>query len=378
MAKAREAAPHVQLEGYTRALEKAASLPRLTVLRGPEKWFHQEALAAAVARAKALGLEVHHYDPSDPDYTPSGLYGDLGGASLFGDAIFVVVRGGEELCKKDGSKDSEFVAALEAYCQSADPPGAVLLMAPGLRADNKAVKLTASLPEELGGVALNFRTLYDSPPSWGNARPEDVELVQWCRARAKQLGLPLKPEEAVFVAGAMGNDLGAIDSELKRLVVTGTDELKRSIGWQSGGTPWDVAEKLLTAPPREAIGAVETLFAKGFQGKDKKRVLDASALVSMLLGSLHKSAHAGLAVCEARDRGQSKEVAMQLAGLTGPPKAKERALQAATARTAGEWRAFQAALLDIERKLKTGREADVNDFVLLAGRFGRKPARAGR
>lgn len=367
MAKAREAPPHQQLDALAKRIEDG--LPRLTVTRGGEKWFHQEALSLVVKRAKQDGLEVHHFDPSDPDYNAGGLFGDLGGASLFGDPILIVVRDGEDLCKKVAGKDSEFIVALEAYCRANDPPGALFLMAPGLRADNKAVKLAAAMPDELGGAALNFRTLYDSPPAWGNQRPQDVELVQWLGLRAKSLGLKLKPEEATFIAGAMGNDLGAIDSELKRLAVTGTDELRRSIGWQAGGTPWDVAETLLTAPLKEAIGALEALFARGFQGKDKKRVLDPSALVSMLLGSLHKAAHAGLAVSEARERGQSKEVAMQLAGLSGPPKARERSLQQAAQRSGAEWRAFQAALLDIERSLKTGGEADVNDFVLLAGRF---------
>lgn len=372
MAKAREAPPHRQLAGFVQGLTQAPVLPRLTVARGPEKWFHQEALSAAVARAKFLGLEVHHYDPSDPDYAPAGLFGDLGGASLFGDAVLVVVRGGEDLCKKDGAKDSEFIGALEAFCKSGDPPGAVFLMAPGLRGDNKAVKLAKGMPEALGGVTLNFRSLYDSPPAWGNSGPGDVELVQWVRARSKELGLALSADEAIYVAGAIGNDLGAIDSELRRLAVTGTEELRRSIGWQAGGTPWDVAEKLLNAPLPEALGAVESLFAKGFQGKDKKRVLDPSALVSMLVGSLHKAAHAGLAVSEARDRGQSKEVAMRMAGFGGPPAARERSLKQATQRTTAEWRAFQAALLDIERSLKGGGEADVNELVLLAGRFGRR------
>lgn len=371
MAKAKEAAPHLQLEGFAQALKGASALPRLTVTRGAEKWFHQEALAAIVTRAKALHLEIHQYDPDDPDYSPSNLYGDLSGSSLFGDATLVVVRSGEDLCKKVAGKDSEFINALVAYCQSSDPAGAVFLMAPGLRADNKAVKLAEQMPADLGGAALNFRQLYDSPPPWGNSSPRDVELVQWVRAQAKSIGLGLNVDECAFVAGAMGNDLGAINSELKRLLVTGTDELRQSIGWQSGGTPWDVAEKLLTLPLREATGALEALFAKGFQGKDKKRVLDSSALVSMLLGSLQKSVRAGLAVSEVKARGQSKEMAMQLAGLSGPPKSRETALSRASARTGVEWHAMLLDLLSMERAFKTGGTADVNDFMLFAKRYGR-------
>lgn len=367
MAKAREAPPHVQLAGFESQLNEGAGLPRLMVLRGAEKWFHQEALALAVARAKALGMQTNQYDPADPDYNGAGLFGDLTGGSLFGDPIFMVVREGSSLCKKNGSKDSEFVGALKSYCAGTEPAGAVLIMAPTLRGDHAVVKLAKSID----GAALNFRSLYDSPPAW-KPDPRDVELVHWLRARGKHHGLELRTEEAIYLAGAVGNDLGALDSELKKLAVTGTAELRRSVGWQSGGTPWDVADKLLGTSLREAVGAVESLFAKGFQGKDKKRVLDSAALVSMLNGSLLKGVRAGLAVAEARARGMSKEQAMNLGGIAGPPQAKDAALARATSRSGREWEAMLGALLDIERRFKTGGEADANDFILFATRFGKR------
>lgn len=366
MAKAREAAPHDQLAKFERELKAAEALPRITVMRGAEKWFHQEALGLMVAKAAELGMQTNQYEPSDPDYNPGGLYGDLTGGSLFGDPIFVVVREAGALCKKQGSKDSEFIAALKAYCKGSEPAGAVLVLAPGLRADHAAVKLAKA-----GGVALNFRSLYDSPPAW-KPDPRDVELVHWVRARGAHHGLKLRSEEAVYLAGAVGNDLGALDSELKKLSVTGTSELRASVGWQSGGTPWDVADKLLSGNLPEAVGAVESLFAKGFQGKDKKRVLDPSALVSMLTGSLLKGVRAGLAVTEARARGLSKEAAIELAGIGGAPKTRDAALVRATKRTGAEWRAMLEALLDIERSFKTGGTADANDFILFATRFGMK------
>jgi DNA polymerase III delta subunit len=363
MAKAREAPPHKQLETFEKDLAAATEMPRITVVRGAEKWFHQEALALAVARAKALGMQTNQHEPADPDYNPAGLFGDLTGGSLFGDPIFIVAREAGVLCKKSGTKDSEFVAALKAYCKGGEPVGAVLVLAPTLRGDHAVVKLAKAY-----GVALNFRSLYDSPPAW-KPDPRDVELVHWVRARAKHHGLALKQDEAVYLAGAVGNDLGALDSELKKLSVTGTDELRASVGWQSGGTPWDVADKLLGEHLAEAVGAVESLFAKGFQGKDKKRVLDPAALVSMLSGSLLKGVRAGLAVSEARAQGLSKDAAMALAGIGGAPQTREAALQRATRRTGVEWSAMLEALLDIERRFKTGGTADANDFILFATRF---------
>jgi len=366
MAKAREAAPHDQLATFEAQLKDATELPRITVVRGGEKWFHQEALALMVAKAKALGMQTNQHDPSDPDYSPGGLFGDLTGGSLFGDSIFVVAREAGVLCKKSGTKDSEFVSAVKAYCKGNEPAGAVLILAPTLRADHAVVKLAKA-----GGVALNFRSLYDSPPAW-KPDPRDVELVHWVRARGTHYGMKLRSEEAVYLAGAVGNDLGALDSELKKLSVTGTSELRASVGWQSGGTPWDVADKILGDNLAEAAGAVESLFAKGFQGKDKKRVLDPAALVSMLTGSLLKGVRAGLAVSEARARGLSKDAAMQLAGIGGAPSSRDAALARATKRTGAEWSAMLEALLDIERSFKTGGTSDANDFILFATRFGKK------
>lgn len=367
MASPKEPAPHVQLDRFEAQLQDCSALPRLIVVRGAEKWFHQEALALAVARAKALGMQTNQYDPVDPDYNASGLFGDLTGGSLFGEPIFIVVREASGLAKKDGSKDSEFVRAVKAYSQGAEPPGALLLFSVGLRADHALVKLAKAVD----GVCLNFRSLYDSPPAW-KPDPRDVELVHWVRGRAKHLGLNLKVDEAVYLAGAVGNDLGTLDSELRKFAVTGTAELRRSVGWQSGGTPWDVADKLLGDHLAEAVGAVESLFAKGFQGKDKKRVLDSAALVSMLTASLLKGVRAGLAVSEARSRGLSKDAAIELAGIGGPPKARESAVARAMARTGSEWASMLEALLGLERRFKTGGEADANDFILFATRYARK------
>ena len=133
-----------------------------------------------------------------------------------------------------------------------------------------------------------------------------------------------------------------------------------------------MADKLLGEHLPEAVGAVESLFSKGFQGKDKKRVLDPAALVSMLVGSLLKGVRAGLAVSEARARGMTKSQAMELAGLGGPPQAKEAALARAAARTGSEWAVMLEALLGLERRFKTGGETDANDFILFATRFAKK------
>ena len=50
MAKKRESTPLVQLAKFEASLVNATSLPRCTVLRGPEMWFHDRAIGALVER----------------------------------------------------------------------------------------------------------------------------------------------------------------------------------------------------------------------------------------------------------------------------------------------------------------------------------------
>ena len=366
-AKKRDPGPLVALRDFEGKLERADSLPRILITRGPENWFHRRALDSILACAKRIGMDVNQHDPDDPDFDGRGLFADLRGGSLFGAPILVVLRKPGDLLNKVAGKDSDLVQTVKSYVAGGDPPGAFVLQAGSLRADHALAKLATA-----EGVNLNFRRLYDSPPSWGRADPRDVELVHWIRDRAKERSLGLSAEEAVYLAGAVGNDLGALESELAKLAVTGTAELKKSVGWRAGGTPWEVADKVLEGEPRAAVSAVEGLFAHGFQGKDSKKVLDPAALVAMLTSSLLKGVRTGLAAAEGRARGQSQAQIQVLAGIGGPPKGREAAVRKALARPGAEWAAMLDELLAIERRLKTGVPVDGNDFVLFAVKWRKK------
>lgn len=367
MAKKREPGPLVALRDLEQELASCSSLPRILLTRGPENWFHQRVLDRVVAAGRRLGMDVNQHDPADPDFDGRGLFADLRGGSLFGAPVLVVLRAPGDLLTKAAGKDSDLTATLKAYVAGGDPPGAFVLQAGSLRADHAVAKLAAA-----EGVSVNFRRLYDSPPSWGRADPRDVELVHWVRDRAKERGLALRVEDAVYLAGAVGNDLGALESELARLEVTGTDELRERVGWRSGGTPWEVADKVLDGDPRAAVGAVEGLFAHGFQGKDSKKVLEPAALVAMLTSSLLKGVRTGLAAAEGRARGYSQNQIQALAGIGGAPASREAAMRRALARPGGEWSAMLDELLGIERRLKTGVPVDGSDFVLFAARWRRR------
>lgn len=361
MAKRKESTPLAQLAEFESELASSEGLPRCTVLRGPEMWFHDRAIRGIVDRARAMGMDVNQHDPTDPDYDGRGLFADLRGGSLFAGAILVVVRNAGELLKKSGSRDSDLVDLLKAYLTKTDPAGAVVIQANSLRADHALVKATS----KAGGASLNFRKLYDSPAPWA-PDPRKVELVLWIRERAKERDLKLRSEDAVYLASAVGNDLSSLESELGKLAVTGMDNLQNSVGWHAGGTPWDVADKVLEGKSQAAVAAVESLFSKGFQGKDSKRVLEPAALVTMLNSSLLKTVRQGVAVAEARKAGMAQTQAASMAGIAGSPKMVSSALGRAASRTGREWSLMLDDLVSLDRRMKTGGAVDANDYVLFA------------
>ena len=62
------------LRAYVATL--AGGLPRVSILRGEERWFRERAIAAAVAAAEKAGLEVVRHDARDPDFDLRTLISD--------------------------------------------------------------------------------------------------------------------------------------------------------------------------------------------------------------------------------------------------------------------------------------------------------------
>jgi len=359
MAKKKEASPLVQLKDFEAKLSSASALPRITILRGQESWFHNRVIRLLADKATELGLEVNHHDPSDPDFDGRGLFADLRGGSLFGSAMAVIVRNTGDLLKRNGAQDSDLTALLMTYMAGTTPAGAVVIHETSLRADHRLVKAAAKAE----GALFHFRRLNDATAPWA-PDPRTVELVQWIRMRAAERGLKLRPEEAVFLSSAVGNDLSALESEVGTLAATGTENMLKTVGWHAGGTPWDVATKVLYEKSSTAVAAVEGLFSLGFQGKDSKRVLDPSALVAMLTTSLIKTVRQGIAVGEAKSFGMAGPQAAALAGIGGAPRTVATNLEKASSRPVREWSLMLDDLVAMERRMKTGGTVDANDFVL--------------
>lgn len=365
----RDPSPPAELAALEKALAKPGPLPRAFLVRGEERWFRDRALDLLVAAARARELEIVRHDAQDPDFALKTLCADLAALPMFSAARFVVARNAGALVKKEGGDDSPFVRAALAFLAGGGPEGTLVVEAESVRADSALAKAVAAK----GGTTLTLRRLWDTPPPW-NPDPRGTELVAWLVARAAERKIALKPDEALYVAAATGNDLYALDAALDRVARRGGEGVRSVVGWSSAASPFQVAEDLCRGDAARAVAGVEALFRSGFQEKDGSREADAGALIAVLSGSLRAKLRQTLAGAEELLRGADPARAAEAAGIPGNPRARSEFEARVRARPASEWRAMTAGLAELERKSRSGAGVDVNDFVAFALRWARAPS----
>ncbi len=359
-AKAREPGPLEQLEQLERELAGGTALARGYLVRGDERHFRDQALRMVSEAAARAGLELARHDALDPDFALRDVCGDLGSASMFAPARCVLVRNAARLVRRESSEsggrpggETEFAAAALAFLRRKNEPGVLVCEADGLRADHALVKAL----REAGGKLLSLRRLYDSPPPWDrHADPRRTELVQWLMARAAERGIPLKSEDAVFVAAATGNDLGALLGQLERIQHRGAQSLRSVVPWSSGGSPWEVAEHLVRGDLAHALLGIEALYKGGFHERDGGRETNAGALTAMLLGSLRNKLSSTLAALEDP----------AAAGQVGNPRERAELEARLPLRTAPEWHALARELSALERRSRQTAGIDLDDLARFA------------
>jgi DNA polymerase III delta subunit len=360
VARAREPEPWVELATLEGAASKA--LARGYALRGEERYFRERAVTALRARAEALGYEVCLHDvgreSEGSDFRLARLVDDLSGGGLFAARRLVVVRNPGELLKKQEGEDSPLTRALLSFLASGEEPGTVVLSDSSLRVDHAVVKALLAR----GGLAPAFRRLWETPPPW-KPDPMGSELVAWTQRRARELGCPLSAEQALFVSAATGNDLAAIDDQLATIKSSGGRDPRASVRWVAGGTPWNVAEQLLSGQLARSLSGLEALFQGGFQDKSGKRLLEPAALAALLIGALQRGASQSLMILTAGDE----------APPSGSPTQRESALALARMKSVAQWRAFQEEVSGLERALKSGGGVEASDFTRLALRWAASP-----
>ena len=360
--KAREAHPEDELRALSAGVEKA--LAPAYLLRGEERYFRERGAQAIVRAAQARGHEICKHDALDPEFTLSRLLDDLAAGSLFADARCVVVHAADKLLKKSARAYTPELEKLVKARIAAGDEGTIVLAAESLRADHTAVKAIKAQ----GGVLVSCRRLWDTPPPW-DPDPRRAELVQWVCDRARRAKVSLAPDEAVYVVAATGGDLYELESQIDRLHSRGERGVRELVGWQSGGSPFAVAEHLLVGDAARAVAGLESLFAAGFQGRDGSRTVDRVGLVTILCSALSAKVRESYGGAAAIDDGQDPEGAARAIGVRGGPRAVADFKARVVLRPAIHWQRMVEEVADLERRSRSGALIDVNDFCALALRW---------
>jgi DNA polymerase III delta subunit len=360
--KARDPHPEEELRELENVLR--GGLPRGVVLRGEERYFRERGLARVVAAATQAGLELCRHDTQDPEFHLSALLDDLAGGALFATGRCIVVRHADALLTKGARLASPAFAKALAARVGSGAEGTIVLTAGTLRADNPSVKALVAA----GGLVVSCRRLWDSPPPW-DPNPLKAELVQWLLGRARTMRVDLAPDEAAYVAAAKGNDLFALESELERLRGRGRQAVRELVGWDSGGSPFAIAEQLVSGDAPRALAGLEALFRAGFAGRDGSRTLERGGLVAILASAVGAKVRESVAGAEVLVAGGSPADAAEAAGVRGAPQARQAFEARVRARPPAAWVRMLEDSGALDRRARSGATVDVNDFCVLALRW---------
>ncbi|MCA8981106.1 MAG: hypothetical protein H6831_13160 [Planctomycetes bacterium] len=366
MAARRPVADSAAQVAQLRAELESNDLKRGYVLKGDETWFVDQALDAISAAAERAGLEYCRHDEQDPDFDLSKLLDDLGALPMFATGRCVVARNPVDSLKKVATKDSPFTRAALAELADASRKGCLVIAGAGIRADHAVAKAIV----KAGGKAVDCSKLKDLAREYHN--PQRGQLVRWIESRARELGVKLSNDDAYYLACATGNDLAALDSELKGLQVSGSADIREKIAWEHGGTPWQAADDLLSGQPARGLAAIEALFRGGFTQKDGRSEKSAGALAPMILGTLRTKARQGFTIAQGMANGMSLGAAAEQVGVSGRWQL-EQIEPLLHGRSARDWARILEDVGELERAIRGAAGVDVNDFARLALRWRRAP-----
>ena len=378
MAKARKSAgskgmakdPHPE-QALAELGRRLADPLHAVCLKGEERYFRDQGVRLVLQTARRRGDEICRHDGSDPEFSQATLLDDLTSGALFAGARTILVDNADKLIKKGARSFSQgLVDALRSRIEAlaaGQVEGCLILAASNLRVDHVLVKAIRSVD----GAVVSCRRLYDSPPPW-DPDPRKAELVQWTVDRARRAKVPLDVEEAVYLAAALGNDPAGIAGKLEQLRERGSEGIAELVSWESGGSPWDLADKLMDGDGARASVGVEALFAGGFRGKEGKRTLDRGALVTLMTSTLTKGlmelTRAGRYMAE----GRTPQAALAAAGVRGAPAVVKRKAERLASRSPEQWQGMLEQAEELERRSRSGARVDVNDFALVGLRWARR------
>lgn len=363
--KKRDPMPEDALRAMGRQLKDG--LPPIVILRGEERYFRERGVAMAIAAAKEAGMEICRHDALDPEYSAARLLDDLATGALFQSARCVVLHNAERVVIQRALQYSAAIRDAMVSRLEAKAEGALVLSMARLLASN----VLAQTAEAAGGLTVGCRRLWDKPPQW-DPDPRKAELVQWCAGRARDLKVEVNLNEAAYIVAATGNDLAAIDDQLKRLVGRGKEAIQELVAWDATASPYEVADQIASGDVRRALAGLETLFSGGASQRDGSRTIDVPGIVAQLSAAVSGKIREACRVSEAVVAGMTPQRAAERCGIKGGKSGVEAFLNRLQARSPEHWAQMLDEFGELERRSRSNVAVDVTDFAQFTLRWRRR------
>jgi DNA polymerase-3 subunit delta len=234
--------PAQTYEGLYRSLKKGEVAP-VYYLHGPEDILKDEAVRAILDRVLDPGLRDFNYDVrSAAGLDPQDVLSLCATLPMMADRRVVLIRDVEAWKRKTKAR-SAFVAYLER-----PSPETVMILVQGSGEESE--------DKELAKHAMSVA-----------CEPLSPQLaLRWLAARAAPLGVSFAPGGAEHLLAAVGNDLGALSSELQKLCAlpdpTNLDAARigELVGVRHGETLLDWRDAVLDGEPGRAAALLERVL----------------------------------------------------------------------------------------------------------------------
>ncbi|MFN0207026.1 MAG: DNA polymerase III subunit delta [Planctomycetota bacterium] len=357
------------LADLDRALKSDA--PKLILLtnastaRGDEPFLFEYAIRKITNAAEARGAEVSRYDAGISGFNAATMYTEISTRSMFALASVRIVRnvdaltrgarasdsegelseGDEPETTKDGEATKEKGAPSRSREAAAHPIERAALgfvkNAPGgdqlILVSKKFRAPFVRAVREAGGAVYEFRPLYDKPFR-GAAPVESTELGEFVQILARELNMKFASGAMAALIQKTGSQLTAIASALEKLksVLNNTEitaaRVHEHIVKSRPGSPWILAEAILSGDAARALAEVDALEASGARDADGRAIASEGAYV-MMFAALRRDGIRNIEAAGLLKNNQTIETAAAQIGIPNIPAVMESFIKQVRSRT---------------------------------------------
>ncbi|MBI3817834.1 MAG: hypothetical protein HY286_04015 [Planctomycetes bacterium] len=316
--------------------------------RGDEPFLHELLIRRIAAFAESRGSDVNRYDAAVPGFNAPGLYSELTTRSLFAAATVRILKNADALIKKSGEADDD-ESESDALAEEGEKPSApkrsreaavhplekavLLFIKSAPEGDMLAVtgkKFRAPFvraAREAGAFVAEFRPLYDKPFR-GPGPVDGTEFGEFAIAIAKEMGLKLAAGALGSIVKKTGSQLSQVAGALEKLrsVANGaeitTALVAAQIPYSRPGSPWALAEAVLSGDASRALVEIESLENAGARDTNGK-IIAADGAYVMAFSAIARDGRRNLAASEYIKNGMSISEAASALGVPPFPAALE-------------------------------------------------------